>query len=78
MNGELEQLKTPDNVVGYQRLTDDQELVVFVNLGEETETINYTGNYELVLTNSREFISMKPEQLELRPYEAVVLFNQGK
>lgn len=78
VNGELEQLKTPDNVVGYQRLTDDQELVVFVNLGEETETINYTGNYELVLTNSREFISMKPEQLELRPYEAVVLFNQGK
>lgn len=78
VNGELEQLKTPDNVVGYQRLTDDQELVVFVNLGEETETINYTGNYELVLTNSREFISMKPEQLELQPYEAVVLFNQGK
>lgn len=74
VEGDLKQLETPDNVIGYERTNQNQSLLVFVNLGEETETVGYTGNYELLETNTEGFVEMKPDQLRLKPFEAVVLF----
>lgn len=76
VGGNLTQLTTPDNVVGYQREIDGQQLQVFVNLGEETETVSYADAAELLLTNTADYLAMKPGEIRLRPYEAVVLFNQ--
>lgn len=78
VEGSLEQVETPDDVVGYRRAINKQSLLVFVNLGEETEEINFTGNYEFVLSNARTYTEMKPGQVNLKPYEAVVLFENNR
>lgn len=74
VDGEFTPLETAANVVGYKRSSEDHELLVFVNLGEQIEAVQQSNDqYSVVLQNTDTQFDLS--DLKLAPYEALVLYK---
>lgn len=72
IDGQLHPIETPDNVIGYQRVTETQRLTILVNLGTQAETVHLPAKQTVLLDNLSQNKQVDAT-VELQPYQALVL-----
>lgn len=75
--GEISFLETgTDMVLAYQRILEEQKIVVLCNLGEKKQsikTVKEWSGYQVLLENGSREINLKEETYTMEPYEFMVL-----
>ena len=72
VNGDLVELNTPDDVIGYARTLNDESLIVLVNLSTTDTVVDNIDDTE-VLLNNIDTLDINNNQITMKPYQALVL-----
>ncbi len=63
----------PDNVVGYERIYLDENLISLTNLGTRIERVELDSDLQTIYFNSHRELTFKENEIDLLPYQSILV-----